>query len=131
MSITTNEIIEKLKSITLLEAAELVAQIEETFGVDASAPVAGGFMVAPGDAAAGAAPAEEEKTTFDVILEDVPSDKRVPVLKVIRNLTSLDLKEAKEAISSLPKTVQQGVSKEDAETAKQQLEECGAKVTIK
>jgi large subunit ribosomal protein L7/L12 len=131
MSITTNEIIEKLKSITLLEAAELVAQIEETFGVDASAPVAGGFMVAPGDAGAGAAPMEEEKTTFDVILEDVPSDKRVPVLKVIRNLTSLDLKEAKEAISSLPKTVQQGVSKEDAETAKQQLEECGAKVTIK
>ena len=131
MSTTTNEIIEKLKSITLLEAAELVAQIEETFGVDASAPVAGGFMVAPGDGGAGAAPAEEEKTTFDVILEDVPSDKRVPVLKVIRNLTSLDLKEAKEAISSLPKTVQQGVSKEDAETAKQQLEECGAKVTIK
>ncbi len=131
MSITTNEIIEKLKSITLLEAAELVAQIEETFGVDASAPIAGGFMVAPGDAGAGTAPAEEEKTTFDVILEDVPSDKRVPVLKVIRNLTSLDLKEAKEAISSLPKTVQQGVSKEDAETAKQQLEECGAKVTIK
>jgi large subunit ribosomal protein L7/L12 len=131
MSTTTNEIIEKLKSITLLEAAELVAQIEETFGVDASAPVAGGFMVAPGDGGSGAAPAEEEKTTFDVILEDVPSDKRVPVLKVIRNLTSLDLKEAKEAISSLPKTVQQGVSKEDAETAKQQLEECGAKVTIK
>jgi len=130
MSITTNEIIEKLKSITLLEAAELVAQIEETFGVDASAPVAGGFMVAPGDAGAGAAPAEEEKTTFDVILEDVPSDKRVPVLKVIRNLTSLDLKEAKEAISSLPKTVQQGVSKEDAETAKQQLEGAGAKVKI-
>ena len=129
MSTTTNEIIEKLKSITLLEAAELVAQIEETFGVDASAPVGGGFIAAP--VAGGAAQeAVEEKTTFDVILEDVPSDKRVPILKVIRNLTSLDLKEAKEAITSLPKTVKEGVSKEDAETAKQQLEEAGAKVKI-
>ena len=130
MSTTTNEIIEKLKSITLLEAAELVSQIEETFGVDASAPVGGGFMVAPGGAGAAAAEAVEEKTTFDVIIEDVPSDKRVPVLKVVRNLTSLDLKEAKEAITSLPKAIQQGISKEDAEAAKQQLEEAGAKVKI-
>ena len=130
MSTTTNEIIEKLKSITLLEAAELVSQIEETFGVDASAPVAGGFMAAPGDAGSGQKEVVEEKTTFDVILEDVPSDKRVPVLKIIRNLTSLDLKEAKESITSLPKTIQQGVSKEDAEAAKLQLEEAGAKVKI-
>jgi len=132
MSTTTNEIIEKLKSITLLEAAELVTQIEETFGVDASAPVVGGgFVAAP--AAGGAAPAEaaEEKTSFDVVLEDVPADKRVPVLKIIRNLTALDLKEAKESITSLPKAILQGVSKEDADTAKQQLEEAGAKVTIK
>jgi large subunit ribosomal protein L7/L12 len=129
MSTTTNEIIEKLKSITLLEAAELVAQIEETFGVDASAPVAGAFMAAPSDGG-GQKEVVEEKTTFDVILEDVPSDKRVPVLKIIRNLTSLDLKEAKESITSLPKTIQQGVSKDDAEAAKQQLEEAGAKVTI-
>lgn len=128
MSTTTNEIIEKLKSITLLEAAELVSQIEETFGVDASAPVGGGFMVAAGGAAA--AEVVEEKTTFDVIIEDVASDKRVPVLKVVRNLTSLDLKEAKEAITSLPKTIQQGVSKEDAEASKLQLEEAGAKVKI-
>jgi large subunit ribosomal protein L7/L12 len=130
MSTTTNEIIEKLKSITLLEAAELVSQIEETFGVDASAPVGGGFIAAPGSAGASAAEVVEEKTTFDVIIEDVPSDKRVPVLKIVRNLTSLDLKEAKEAITSLPKTIQQGVSKDDAETAKQQLEEAGAKVKI-
>lgn len=130
MSTTTNEIIEKLKSITLLEAAELVSQIEETFGVDASAPVGGGFIAAPGAAGAGAAEVVEEKTTFDVIIEDVPSDKRVPVLKVVRNLTSLDLKEAKEAITTLPKAIQQGISKEDAETAKQQLEEAGAKVKI-
>jgi large subunit ribosomal protein L7/L12 len=130
MSTTTNEIIEKLKSITLLEAAELVSQIEETFGVDASAPVGGGFLAAPGAVGMPAAEAVEEKTTFDVILEDVPSDKRVPILKVIRNLTSLELKEAKESITSLPKTIQQGISKEDAEAAKQQLEEAGAKVKI-
>ena len=130
MSTTTNEILEKLKSITLLEAAELVAQIEETFGVDASAPVAGGFVGMPMDGAGGVAAVVEEKTTFDVILKDVPSDKRVPVLKVIRNLTSLDLKEAKEAITTLPKAIQEGISKEDAETAKQQLEEAGAKVKI-
>lgn len=130
MSTTTNEILEKLKSITLLEAAELVAQIEETFGVDASAPVAGGFVGVPMDGAGGAAAVVEEKTTFDVILEDVPSDKRVPVLKIIRNLTSLDLKEAKEAITTLPKTIQENVSKDDAENAKKLLEEAGAKVKI-
>jgi large subunit ribosomal protein L7/L12 len=130
MSTTTNEIIEKLKSITLLEAAELVSQIEETFGVDASAPVGGGFMVATGGAGA-AAEVVEEKTTFDVIIEDVASDKRVPVLKVVRNLTSLDLKEAKEAITSLPKAIQQGISKNDAEAAKKQLEEAGAKASLK
>lgn len=129
MSTTTNEIIEKLKSITLLEAAELVSQIEETFGVDASAPVGGGFIAA-GAAGAPAAEAVEEKTTFDVILEDVPSDKRVPILKVIRNLTALDLKEAKESITSLPKAIQQGISKDDAEAAKKQLEDAGAKVKI-
>jgi large subunit ribosomal protein L7/L12 len=130
MSTTTNEIIEKLKSITLLEAAELVSQIEETFGVDASAPVAGGFLAAPMESAGSQKEAVEEKTTFDIILEDVPSDKRIPVLKVIRNLTSLDLKDAKEAISTLPNAIKKSVSKEEAETAKQQLEEAGAKVKI-
>ncbi len=130
MSTTTNEIIEKLKSITLLEAAELVSQIEETFGVDASAPVGGGFIAGPTAAGGASAEVVEEKTTFDVIIEDVPSDKRVPVLKVVRNLTSLDLKEAKEAITTLPKVIQQGISKDDAEAAKKQLEDAGAKVKI-
>ena len=130
MSTTTNEIIEKLKSLTLLEAAELVSKIEETFGVDASAPVGGGFIAAPTDSGAGQKEVVEEKTAFDVILEDVPSDKRIPVLKVIRNLTGLDLKEAKESITSLPKALKKGVTKEEAETAKQQLEEAGAKVKI-
>jgi large subunit ribosomal protein L7/L12 len=130
MSTTTNEILEKLKSITLLEAAELVSQIEETFGVDASAPAGGMVMAMPGAGGGEAAAAAEEKTTFDVVLDDVPADKRVPVLKIIRNLTSLDLKEAKEAITTLPNTIIKGVSKEDAEAAKAELEATGSKVTI-
>lgn len=130
MSTVTDEILEKIKYLTLLETAELISKIEETFGVDASAPVAGGFVAAPMDSAGSQTEAAEEKTSFDIILEDVPSDKRIPILKVIRNLTSLDLKEAKETISSLPKAIKQSVSKEEAETAKQQLEEAGAKVKI-
>lgn len=131
MSTTTDELIEKLKTITLFEASELVKQIEETFGVDASAPV-GGFVAAPvGGAAAGGGEAAEVQTTFDVVLEDVAADKRVAVLKVIRSLTNLGLKEAKEFTTSLPKTVKEGVSKEDADAAKAQLEEAGGKVTVK
>ena len=129
MSTTTTEIIEKLKSITLLEAAELVSQIEETFGVDASAPT-GGFTSEPAVDTNNVAETVEEKTTFDVILEDIASDKRVAVLKVIRTLTSLGLKEAKEFTTLLPKAVKEGISKEEAETAKQQLEEAGGKVKI-
>jgi large subunit ribosomal protein L7/L12 len=131
MSTTTNEILEKLKTLTLLEAAELVSQIEETFGVDASAPVGGAvFMPAMGDTSQAQQEAPEEKTTFDVIVDDVPSDKRVAVLKVIRKLTSLGLSEAKEFTTSLPKSLKESVSKEEAEEAKKQLEEAGAKVKI-
>jgi len=129
MSTTTDAIIEQLKSITLLEAAELVSQIEETFGVDASAPVGGGMMMAAGPAAA--ADAVEEKTEFDVVLEDVPSDKRIAVIKAVRALTSLGLKEAKALIESCPKSVKEGVSKEDAEAAVKELEEAGGKASIK
>lgn len=132
MSAVTNEILEKLKSLTLLEAAELVSQIEETFGVDASAPAGGGMvMVAPGAAAGGGAAAPTEKTTFDVILESVAEDKRVAALKVIRSLTNLGLKEAKDFSAALPKAVKEGVSKEEAEAAKKELEEAGGKVSIK
>jgi large subunit ribosomal protein L7/L12 len=129
MSATTDAIIEQLKSITLLEAAELVSQIEETFGVDASAPVGGGMMMAAGPAAG--ADAVEEKTEFDVVLEDVPSDKRIAVIKAVRALTSLGLKEAKALIESCPKSVKEGVSKEDAEAAVKELEEAGGKASIK
>ena len=89
------------------------------------------FSTQPGAGGGGAVEAAEEKTTFDVILEDVASDKRVAVLKVIRNLTQLGLTEAKEFTTSLPKTVKEGVSKDDADEAKTQLEEAGGKVTIK
>ena len=130
MSTTTTEIIEKLKSITLLEAAELVSQIEETFGVDASAPVGGGFVMPSMDCSNAEKEAIEEKTSFDVILEDVPADKRVAVLKVIRNLTSLGLKEAKEMTTTLPKAIKEGISKDEAEKAIQQFEEAGAKAKI-
>ncbi len=130
MSTTTNEIIEKLKSITLLQAAELVSEIEQTFGVDASASVGGGFAQVAGDGGSGNQEAAEEKTSFNVVLQDVPSDKRVAVLKAIRNLTSLGLKEAKEFTTSLPKVVKESVSKEEADTAQQQLEQAGATVKV-
>ena len=130
MSQNTTEIIEKLKSLTLLEAAELVSQIEETFGVDASAAVAAGAVMAMPAAGGEAAEAAEEKTSFEVIIEDVPDDKRVAVLKVIRALTSLGLREAKELTTGLPKTLNDSATKDAAEEAKQKLEEAGAKVKI-
>jgi large subunit ribosomal protein L7/L12 len=131
MSAATDEILEKLKTLSLLEAADLVKQIEEAFGVSAAAP-AGGMMMMPGPGGPGA-PAEEaeEKTAFDVILEDVPADKKIAVLKVVRGITGLGLKEAKEVVESTPKPVKEGTTKEDAEAAKKELEEAGAKVSIK
>jgi len=126
MSAATDEILEKLKSLSLLEASELVSQIEETFGVSAAA-TGGMMMAAPG------APAEaaEEKTEFDVILEEVPKDKKIAILKVVRTITGLGLKEAKEMVESTPKALKEGVPKDDAEETKTKLEEAGAKVTVK
>lgn len=131
MSATTDDILEKLKSLTLLEAAELVKQIEEAFGVSAAAPVGGFAMVAPAGAAAAPAEEVEEQTEFDVILDEVPADKKIAVLKVVRALTGLGLKEAKDLVEAAPKPVKEGVAKSDAEDTKKQLEEAGAKVTIK
>lgn len=132
MSTVTDEIIEKLKSLSLLEASELVKQIEEVFDVSASAPV-GGMMMAPaaGGAPAGGADVAEEKTEFDVILEEFPGDKKIAVLKVVRTITGLGLKEAKDLVESTPKSLKEGTSKDDAESIKKQLEDAGAKVTIK
>lgn len=132
MSTKTTEIIEQLKTITLLEAAELITQIEETFGVDSSVsnatPV---IMPNSGALESGVTFQQEEKTEFDVVLEEVPAGQRIPIIKAIRSLTSLGLKEAKDLIESLPKSIQESISKEDAETAKKLLEEAGGKVTIK
>lgn len=130
MSAATDEILEKLKTLTLLEAAELVKQIEEAFGVSAAAPVGGFAMMAPAGAAA---PAEEveEQTEFDVILDEVPADKKIAVLKAVRELTGLGLKEAKDLVESTPKAVKEGIAKEAAEEAKKALEGAGGKASIK
>ncbi len=128
MSVATDEILEKLKTLSLLEASELVKQIEEAFGVSAAAPV-GGMMMAAGPAAV--AEVVEEKTEFDVVLEEVPADKKIAILKEVRTITGLGLKEAKDLVESTPKAVKEAIKKEDAEEIKKKLEAAGAKVSIK
>ena len=127
MSEKIDQIVEDLKTLTLLEASELVSKIEETFGVDASASVGGPAMVM---AAKADAEDVEEKTEFNVMLEEVPADKKIAILKIVRGLTGLGLKEAKTLVESAPKQVQEAVSKDAAEDAKKQLEEAGAKVSL-
>lgn len=124
MAVTREEIVEALKEMSLLEASELVKDIEETFGVSAAAPVA--VAAAP---AAGAA-AAEEKTEFDVVLEGF-GDNKIAVIKVVREITGLGLKEAKEVVENAPKAIQEGVAKDKAEEIKAKLEEAGAAVTLK
>ena len=129
-SANTDSIIESMKTLTLLEAAELVKQIEETFGVDASAPVGGGMMMAaPG--AGGAAEAAEEQTEFDLVIDDVDSSKRIACIKIVRGLTSLGLKEAKDAVTNLPFSILEGKTKDECEEALKELEGAGAKCSIK
>ena len=133
------EIIEKLKSITLLEATELVKQIEETFGVEASSTPATAMnlvsLPASEEEDKGSKKNDkEEQTAFDLILQEVPSEdersKRLTVFRIIRELTSLGLKESKELTNSLPKAIKESVSKAEAEEAKKQLESAGAKLII-
>jgi len=129
-----DEVMEKLKSMTLLEAAELVKAIEETFDVDASAGGGGMVMAAPmaGAAAGGdAGAAAEEKTEFDLVLDSFPADKKIAVLKIVREITGLGLKEAKEFVESAPKALKEGAPKADCDAAQKKLEELGATVTIK
>ena len=123
MAVTNVEIIEALKEMPALELSELVHELEDVFGVSAAAPVA--VAAAP----AAAAPAEEEKTNFDVVLEAF-GDNKIAVIKVVRSLTNLGLKEAKEVVENAPKAVLEGAKKEDAEAAKKQLEEAGATVKL-
>ena len=127
MSEKIDQIVEDLKTLTLLEASELVSKIEETFGVDASASVGGPAMVM---ATTTEAEEIEEKTEFNVMLEEVPADKKIAILKIVRGLTGLGLKEAKTLVESAPKQVQEALSKDAAEDAKKQLEEAGAKVSL-
>ncbi|WP_414751856.1 50S ribosomal protein L7/L12 [Anabaena sp. CCY 9910] len=128
MSAATDQILDQLKSLSLLEAAELVKQIEEAFGVSAAAPV--GVAVAAPAAAAAAEPVEEQ-TEFDVILDSVPADKKIAVLKIVREITGLGLKEAKDLVEAAPKAVKEAIAKDAAEDAKKRIEEAGGKVTIK
>lgn len=130
MSGAVDDIMEKLKVMTLLEAAELVKAIEETFDVDASAG-GGGMMMAMPAGGAAPAPEVEEKTEFDLVLDSYPADKKIAVLKVVRELTGLGLKEAKEKVESAPCSLKEGVPKAEAEAAAKKLEELGAKALIK
>lgn len=126
MSEKIDQIVEDLKTLTLLEASELVTKIEETFGVDASASTGGGMIMA----APVAAEEVEEKTEFNLMLDEVPADKKIAVLKVVRSLTGLGLKEAKELVESAPKQVQEGLGKDAAEDAKKQIEDAGGKASL-
>jgi len=124
-------ILDQIKGLTLLEANELVTKLEEVFNIDVrsvgavavAAPAAGG--------AGGAEDAAEEKTEFDIVLESVDASSKIAVLKVVRNITGLGLKEAKELVESAPKTIKEAVAKADGETMKKELEEAGAKVALK
>ena len=127
MALSKEEIVDALKEMSLIEASELVSLIEETFGVSAAAPVA--VAAAPG-AAGDAGAAAEEKTDFDVVLESF-GDNKIAVIKVVREVTSLGLKEAKALVESAPTNVLEGANKDDAEAAKEKFEAAGAVISLK
>jgi len=122
---TKDEILEAIAGMTVLEVSELISAMEEKFGVTAAAPVAAAAPAAAGDAAA------EEQTEFDVVLTGFEASKKIPVIKVVRELTGLGLKEAKEVVEAGGKAIKEGVSKEDAEAVKAKLEAAGATVEVK
>jgi large subunit ribosomal protein L7/L12 len=131
MAANKDEILDAISKMTVLEVVELISDMEKKFGVSAAAPVA--FAAAPGAAAGGgaaAAPAEEQ-TEFAVTLKEYPADKKVTVIKVIREITGLGLKEAKDLVEGVPSLVKEGVAKADVEAIKKKLEEAGAKVEVK
>ena len=128
MAVSKAEILEAIGTMSVLEVVELIADMEKKFGVTAAAPVAVAAGPAPG--AAAAAPAEEQ-TEFTVTLKEYPADKKVTVIKVIREITGLGLKEAKDLVEGVPSTVKEAVSKADVEVIKKKLEETGAKVEVK
>jgi large subunit ribosomal protein L7/L12 len=126
MAANKDEILDAISKMTVLEVVELISDMEKKFGVTAAAPVA----AAAGPAAAAAAPAEE-KTEFTVTLKEYPADKKVTVIKVIREITGLGLKEAKDLVEGVPSLVKEGVNKADSDAMKKKLEDAGAKVEIK
>ena len=130
MAANKDEILDAISKMTVLEVVELISDMEKKFGVTAAAPVAIAAGPAAGGAAAAAAPAEEQ-TEFAVTLKEYPADKKVTVIKVIREITGLGLKEAKDLVDGAPKPVKEGIAKADAEAAKKKLEEAGAKVELK
>ena len=125
-----NELIDTLSGLTILEVSQLVKSLEEKWGVSAAAPMAMGFAPGAGANGGGAAVAEEEKTEFDVVLTGF-GDNKIAVIKVVRGVTGLGLKEAKDLVEGAPKTVKEGVSKDEAAKIKKALEEAGAKVELK
>jgi large subunit ribosomal protein L7/L12 len=127
MAVNKDEILEAISNMTIMEIVDLISAMEEKFGVTAAAPVAVAAVAGP---AAAAAPAEEQ-TEFTVILKEYPADKKVGVIKVVRELTGLGLKEAKDLVEGVPGTIKEGVSKDDSDAMKKKLEEAGAKVEIK
>ena len=129
MAATREDVIEFLKNMTLLEASQLVKELEETFGVSAAAAAVAAAPAAGGGGAEAAA-AAEEKTEFDVVLQAIGGNK-INVIKVVREVTALGLKEAKDLVEAAPKAVKEGVSKEEAETIKQKLTDAGATVEVK
>lgn len=132
MSEKLDNIIEQLKTLTLLEAADLVKEIEKTFGIDTSV-VASSGPIAPlsGTNATPLAEVVDEKTSFEITLSEVPADKKIAILKVVRTITGLGLKESKDIVDNVPKIVKEGVTKEESEKIKKELEEAGGKVIIK
>lgn len=131
MSAKTEQILEDLKSLTLIEVSDLVEKLEKTFNIDAS-QVSAGVVMAGAPVAAAPAAAEEAQSEFDVILAEVPAaDKKLGVLKVVRTLTGLGLKEAKDLVESAPKPIKEKVSKAEADNLKKELEEAGGKITLK
>ncbi len=130
MSAKTDEILESLKALSLLEASELVKQIEEAFGVSAAAS-AGVVMAAPGAAAGGGGEAAEEQTEFDVVLESFEASAKIKVLKAVREATGLGLGDAKAMVEAAPKTIKEGISKDEAESLKKAIEAAGGKVSLK
>jgi len=131
MSNKINNLIEELKSLTLLEAAELVSEIEKVFGVDTSVSVSNVSANIAAVPVQAAVEAVEEKTQFDVILDNVPADKKIAILKIVRNVTGLGLKESKDIVDNVPKVLKESISKEESETIKKEIEAAGGKIILK